>query len=97
MMPITAHLARHLEEIALTVLPTSPESEEGTENDSRLSSTDGSQREDLAEPSAAAELEAQAFPDEYISSLFKKHILLPLSQQREIILLWPCLLKLRVE
>ncbi|KAK8051670.1 hypothetical protein PG993_003055 [Apiospora rasikravindrae] len=37
-----AHLARHLEEIALTVLPTNPDSEDGTDLDSGLASSETS-------------------------------------------------------
>ncbi|KAI9146994.1 Zinc finger transcription factor ace1 [Paramyrothecium foliicola] len=35
-----SHIARHLEEIALTILPTNPDSEDGTDIDSGLASSD---------------------------------------------------------
>jgi hypothetical protein len=36
---IRSHIARHLEEIALTILPTNPDSEDGTDVDSGLASS----------------------------------------------------------
>ncbi|KAK2030581.1 hypothetical protein LX32DRAFT_316220 [Colletotrichum zoysiae] len=60
MVQITTHLARHLEEIALSVLPTSPDSEEGMDDDSQLSSRDGSQLDGLAKPNIETEAESDA-------------------------------------
>ncbi|ORY63867.1 uncharacterized protein BCR38DRAFT_201795 [Pseudomassariella vexata] len=45
---VTTHLARHMEEIALTVLPTNPDSEDGTDVDSGLASSEISVRDNLA-------------------------------------------------
>ncbi|KAL7621498.1 hypothetical protein AAE478_008822 [Parahypoxylon ruwenzoriense] len=43
---VTAHLARHLEEIALTILPTNPDSEDGTDDDSGLASSEASSQDE---------------------------------------------------
>jgi hypothetical protein len=39
---LAAHVGRHMEEIALTVLPTNPDSEDGTDIDSGLASSENS-------------------------------------------------------
>lgn len=44
---VTTHLARHMEEIALTVLPTNPDSEDGTDVESRFTSSEASLRDKL--------------------------------------------------
>lgn len=80
MVQIASHLARHLEEIALTVLPTSPESEEGMDDDSQLSLTDRSQRGDSEEPNTAAEQETEASSSDDMKTLFERHILSRLSR-----------------
>ncbi|KEY65507.1 hypothetical protein S7711_09297 [Stachybotrys chartarum IBT 7711] len=42
---VRTHMARHLEEVALTVLPTNPDSEDGTDDDSGLASSETSSQQ----------------------------------------------------
>ncbi|KAK2037839.1 hypothetical protein LZ31DRAFT_157861 [Colletotrichum somersetense] len=60
MVQITTHLARHLEGIALSILSTSPNSEEEMDDDSQLSSRNGSQLDELAMPDIKTEAESHA-------------------------------------
>lgn len=72
-----AHVRRHMEEIALTVLPTNPDSEDGTDIDSGLASSENSglneQKTFILEPNNRAEDDIT-----YTSSHIDTYLLSPL-------------------
>lgn len=73
-----AHVGRHMEEIALTVLPTNPDSEDGTDLDSGLASSENSGLNDqdtyIPEPNNRNEDDV-TYTSSHIDSYLLSHLL----------------------
>lgn len=77
------HLARHMEEIALTVLPTNPDSEDGTDIDSGLAYSETSVQENQIDLDEKGQPFCAAVDAEFLASAIKELIPVLMSKALE--------------